>query len=181
MGGGDRARRRVRVRRRGLAPALGPRQGKVVTSSRSGRSAIALLAVLGLAVTASAAHGGRAGRQVRVEQRMAEQVRVEAGWFVMGVPPSDLPTLEEECLQVSNFPTQHSAPTMPGGPPLLPIDSDVCTDWGERLGRRSPRSVWLDGFAIDRTEVTQGAYRACVQADRCSPVPLKVSSSLTGM
>ena len=125
---------------------------------------VALPALLGLAVTAGLAHGGRQGRLVRLEHPQPARVRVEAGWFVMGIRSSDLPTLIEECGQVSNIPLASAA----GGP----FDTDLCAAWGQVLDHRGPRSVWLDGFSIDRTEVTQGAYRACVRAQRCSPVPL---------
>jgi formylglycine-generating enzyme required for sulfatase activity len=36
-------------------------------------------------------------------------------------------------------------------------------------GIAPPHPVTLCAFAIDRTEVTQGAYLACVEAGRCSP------------
>ncbi len=115
---------------------------------------------------------GRPGRIVRLDHPPPAQVRVDAGWFVMGVPTSDVAVLVEECAQVSNIPLQLPVATAPGRPPVPPIDSDLCSQWGETLYRRSPRSVWVGTFAIDRTEVTQGAYRACVHASQCSPVPL---------
>jgi formylglycine-generating enzyme required for sulfatase activity len=39
------------------------------------------------------------------------------------------------------------------------------------LDERPVRKVWLDGFAIDRTEVTAAAYRGCVRRKRCAPRP----------
>jgi formylglycine-generating enzyme required for sulfatase activity len=48
----------------------------------------------------------------------------------------------------------------------------LCSVWGEALNRRGPRTVWVDGFTMDRTEVSQAGYRACVQDGHCSPVPL---------
>ncbi len=122
---------------------------------------------------ASAAPARKAGRIEHVSQPPVEEVRVEAGWFVMGVRTSDLPTLVDECLRVNSQILQLPAPPgPPGSLPPQPIEQSVCERWGELLQRREPRNVWLDGFTIDRTEVSQGAYRGCVQAGACSPVPL---------
>jgi serine/threonine-protein kinase len=40
-----------------------------------------------------------------------------------------------------------------------------------------PHQVRLDGFRLDRTEVTNSAYRACVEAGRCSPPRLEGSAT----
>ena len=37
--------------------------------------------------------------------------------------------------------------------------------------------VYLDAFAIDKYEVTNGRYHACVQAGQCSPIPDQSSST----
>ena len=140
-----------------------------MTPARRLLPAIALLALMPGASTAQTRRGGRVER---IEHPLPDQVRVEGGRFLMGVPPSDLPVLVEECNQVSTLRLQLAAPTTPGAPSLPPIELDLCSRWSEILDRRAPRSVWIDGFSIDRTEVTQAAYRACVRADRCSPVPL---------
>ncbi len=144
---------------------------------------MALTALAGVGAAASVADGGRGepvapdgaaargrkgGRVVRLAHPQPAQVRVEAGWFVMGIPPSDVRVLTEECALVTNQDLQ-PAPALPGSAQPPPPE---CVVWGEILDKRGPRSVWVDGFSIDRTEVTQGAYRACVQANRCSPVPL---------
>jgi formylglycine-generating enzyme required for sulfatase activity len=40
-----------------------------------------------------------------------------------------------------------------------------------------PRRVYLSDFAIDRVEVSVGAYRACIRAGACAPTPLSVSDA----
>jgi formylglycine-generating enzyme required for sulfatase activity len=39
------------------------------------------------------------------------------------------------------------------------------------------RRVYVSSFAIDRVEVTVGAYRACVRAGACAPTPLTISDA----
>ncbi len=121
---------------------------------------------------AGSARAGGGGRIARHDHPAPARVVVEGGWFAMGVPPSDIPVLVDECAQVSNEQVYLTIPTAPGvlGPPA--IELELCSHWGELLGRRGPREVWVDGFTIDRTEVRQDAYRACVHAGACSAVPL---------
>jgi formylglycine-generating enzyme required for sulfatase activity len=130
------------------------------------------IALAGLAIAALAggrAYGGKGGAIVRVDKPASDRVRVEAGWFVMGIRPGDVAVLVDECQQATNL----RLPVPPPAPGLPSTDDEsVCIAWGRALELRAPRTVWLDGYLIDRTEVSQRAYRACVHAGTCSPVPL---------
>ncbi|HVV84336.1 MAG TPA: SUMF1/EgtB/PvdO family nonheme iron enzyme [Kofleriaceae bacterium] len=136
--------------------------------------------VPGLLILALAAPGGalawagasRPGRIVRLEKPAPDRIHVAAGTFTMGVPPSDVKPLEDECSQVTNVVLQVAPPASAAGVLIGNGEVSLCEVWGEALDRRALRPVWVDAFSIDRTEVTQAAYRACVQAAACSPVPL---------
>src|SRR5690242_14075811 len=94
------------------------------------------------------------GRAVVAERPLASMVRIPAGSFAMGL------TEEARRGAVSLCKDE------------LGTRADKVCD-GDLFDREWPgKNVWLSAFAIDRVEVTVGAYRACVQAGACSPQPL---------
>jgi len=118
----------------------------------------ALLAGPGPAQAGDDGHAG--GRIVRVE-RIRDEVLVPAGRFTMGVAPEDiegLEGLEQLCL---------------ASLPLIPRSwGNPCEEWGKELHALEPREVYLDAFWIDRTEVTAGAFRKCIEAGACPLDPV---------
>jgi formylglycine-generating enzyme required for sulfatase activity len=66
---------------------------------------------------------------------------------------------------------QARVPAAPGraGMVHVPAGEFVMGDDGGEEDERPARRVWLDGFFIDRTEVTQADYARCVAAHACQP------------
>lgn len=82
----------------------------------------------------------------------SDVVHVPAGEFVRGSDPEDLRRAVALCIEVFS---EH------GGE--LACREDAFVD------ETPKRPVWLGAYAIDRTEVTHGAYARCVRAGRCRP------------
>ncbi|MBK9030290.1 MAG: formylglycine-generating enzyme family protein [Myxococcales bacterium] len=118
----------------------------------------ALVAAVLAALLGGAHAGGRRGRLVRIEAPPPTRSWVAPGRFIMGTPPEDLETLQAECQRAQTLGS------------LFQVDP--CVAWINVLSTRSPREVWLDGFWIDRHEVTVAEYRACVHAAGCPLEPL---------
>ncbi|MCB9701180.1 MAG: SUMF1/EgtB/PvdO family nonheme iron enzyme [Myxococcales bacterium] len=81
-----------------------------------------------------------------------------------------------ECSAVTRTCVQARAGMMhvPAGPFLMGCREGVDTDatTGPCTAAELPlREVTLGGFWIDRTEVTKGAYRECIEAGACTPPP----------
>lgn len=141
--------------------------------ARAGRRALALAAIAGvcaaLAAGVSAGSPGRAaagataasveqerprpaGRVERIDHAAPDMVVVPAGRFRMGISPVEIESLLRAC-QVE-----------------FGAASAACEEDHNR--KLLERVVHLDGFAIDRFEVTAAAYRRCVDAGGCSAAAL---------
>lgn len=88
-------------------------------------------------------------------------------------PPPPLPR-SPEGVEIAPCPDR-SPPGMvcvPGGPFVRGTDQPHACSQGEnrreRTGYGPPATVWVSSFFVDATEVTHGAYQACVQAGRCT-------------
>ena len=114
------------------------------------------IVVLGLAVTPAAGQARRSGRLERVAAPPVTRSWVAGGAFAMGTQLEDIDVLEAECERASNLGEQ------------LPL----CREWQIGLQRRPLRMVTVDGFWIDRSEVTVAEYRGCVHAGACPLGPL---------
>jgi formylglycine-generating enzyme required for sulfatase activity len=91
--------------------------------------------------------------------RPPDRIVIPAGPFRMGSSPDQIRAAYELCTD------EYRA----GGASLVE-GSLRCT---ARFDAEAPqRTVLLPGFAIDRTEVTVGAYRACVRQGACEGMPL---------
>lgn len=112
-----------------------------------------------LAVAATPAVGQRRGQLVRVDAAPATRAWVGPGVFSMGTAPEDVAVLAGECARSENL--SHRT---------LPIV--VCAEWQIGLEARPLRQVNVDGFWIDRSEVTVAQYRRCVHAGACPLAPL---------
>lgn len=88
------------------------------------------------------------------QRRLDSMVAIAAGPFVMGTDHDGLAAAVELCKAEL------------GQPPERGCRPDSFA------GETPAAKVWLAAFAIDRVEVTQAAYRACVRAGACSPAPL---------
>ncbi|MEZ4400447.1 MAG: formylglycine-generating enzyme family protein [Kofleriaceae bacterium] len=121
--------------------------------------ALSVLALIGVAVPAAAQ---RAGQLASVPAPVLERSWVAGGWFVMGTTPDDLETLYGECRRTESM---TDTPRISGG-------ERPCDAWLQALSARAPRDVWVDGFWIDRREVTVARYRRCVHAGACAMAPL---------
>jgi formylglycine-generating enzyme required for sulfatase activity len=121
---------------------------------------LALLALVLAGVPARAGEDRRDGRIVRVD-RVRDEVLVPAGRFTMGVTPEDIDGMDGlESLCRAAMPLISARWGMP------------CEEWARELHAMAPREVYLDSFWIDRTEVTAGAYRACIEAGACPLDPV---------
>ena len=103
---------------------------------------------------------GRAGRLARIETTAPSRSWIAPGRFVMGTRPDDLELLQAEC-ELTRSDSLARA-----------LRDDPCLAWASVLAVRSPREVWLDGYWVDRREVTVREYRACVHAGGCALAPL---------
>ncbi len=120
---------------------------------------LASASLLGLsAVLLAGASGGRTGRVVRVERTLASIVDVPGGSFEMGLSDEDADAAYGVCSFL------HGDGAAVG----------LCEVYREMLRHMLAREIRVDGFRIDRTEVTVGAYRACVADRGCAIDPLIV-------
>lgn len=109
-----------------------------------------------LALTSTAAAGGRV---VRVDKPQPSKVYVPSGTFKMGLSDRDIDELGNEC--DAAIVTQSIYTTSNGG-------GTWCDVYRDDLAHMKLRDVYVDAFSIDRTEVTTGAYRACVAGGGCA-------------
>ncbi|MEA3354643.1 MAG: SUMF1/EgtB/PvdO family nonheme iron enzyme [Campylobacterota bacterium] len=53
-------------------------------------------------------------------------------------------------------------------------------DYSDQFGDKKPREVYVNGFYIDRTEVTNGAYRAYTEEKGCTAKPKYIDDPILG-
>ncbi len=116
------------------------------------------LVIAALVAANPVAAGRRGGQLARVEAPTPNRAWVPGGRFIMGTSPEDLETLGAECQQAQSLREF--------------FRDDPCMVWLNVLAMRAPREVQVDGFWIDRREVTVREYRACVHAGGCALAPL---------
>src|SRR5262245_43127478 len=116
---------------------------------------IAPLVLAALAAGAGLGDAAAGGRVVRVARERGREVFVPGGTFVMGVSPEDIDALEADCQ-------------------IALDDRARCESYRRMLGNMGARTVHVDGFSIDRTEVTLGDYRRCIAGGSCPLDPLIV-------
>ncbi|MCC7540100.1 MAG: SUMF1/EgtB/PvdO family nonheme iron enzyme [Deltaproteobacteria bacterium] len=98
----------------------------------------------------SVASGG--ARRAEAQVLRSRVVWLPAGRFVMGSDASGIELARRLCR----------------AEPYAEIDSALCET--DRFADEAPRhTVLVGGYGIDRTEVTNGAYRRCVRAGFCRP------------
>ncbi len=109
-----------------------------------------------------AASVGRLGDiQIRSADKMA-MVYVPAGTFKMGSNDQELEYAQQLC---EKFEDDNHAIAI----------ASCSASFDQRTDERLAHTVTLDGFWIDRTEVTNRQYRRCVDAKACTP-PVDTSS-----
>jgi formylglycine-generating enzyme required for sulfatase activity len=115
----------------------------------------ALLLALSLAAQGTTVPTGKSTSLVAVP---APRVIVSGGSFRMGATADDLQLARRIC-----------SDELRGGGALSLELSPRC---GARFDNESPQAeVYVPAFAIDRTEVTVGAYVACMRQGACRPAP----------
>jgi formylglycine-generating enzyme required for sulfatase activity len=125
------------------------------------RAAVASLALAGAAATAA----GEPGQVVRVPAPRRLEVFVPAGGFVMGVDDDAALAAVQQC--------ELAYPALTGTHPATGKPVGFCSvDYEADLVHMRQRNVTLDGYAIDRDEVSVSDYRACVAAGGCDLDPL---------
>jgi formylglycine-generating enzyme required for sulfatase activity len=105
---------------------------------------------------ASFGFDAQTGRVGHIDRPLEALLPVAAGLFTMGAPPEAQRAALRLCVE-------EVGPALPQA-----CHADLFVAEGPE------QKVYLGAFAIDRVEVTVGAYRACVQAGVCSPGPLLV-------
>jgi formylglycine-generating enzyme required for sulfatase activity len=99
------------------------------------------------------------GRTSLIVARPPERVTIPAGPFRMGASPAELKTAYALCTD------EYRAV----GAAIV----EASLRCAARFEAEAPqRTVFLPAYAIDRTEVTVGAYRACVRKGACAGAPL---------
>ncbi len=114
----------------------------------------------------SAEPPARHGRVVRIEHHLSEMVLVPAGTFKMGQSEDDAVDLARECALTHVGTTQWVCDGE---------EVRAAMEWtagNQLLDQVGARDVYLDGFEIDRYEVTADQYRACVAAGGCDVAAL---------
>src|SRR5258706_13298196 len=107
-----------------------------------------------------AAGAGAAGLLERIAAPRRVDVFVPSGRFLMGV--------DEDASLVAVQQCELAYPAVAGTHPMTGKPVGFCSvDYQGDLMHMRPRSVYLDGFAIDRDEVSVADYRACVAAGGC--------------
>jgi sulfatase modifying factor 1 len=113
-----------------------------------------LVAFVPLLLMQGAAVRVRPGEAVTLRASPTPRVTIPAGSFRMGATADDLLLARRLC-----------ADELRGGGALMLELSPRC---GSRFDGEGPQAeVFVPSFTIDRTEVTTGAYAACVQAGGC--------------
>src|SRR5262245_6049863 len=111
------------------------------------------LTLLALAIGA-AGFDAQTGRVGHFDRPLEALLPITADLFTISAPPEAQRAAQRLCVEEV-------------GPAL----SQACH--ADMFAAEGPeQKVYLAAFAIDRVEVTVGAYRACVQAGVCSPAPL---------
>ena len=87
-------------------------------------------------------------------------------WWGLGNGGSPRPHLVARASQVSPADGMGLI-FVPAGPFLMGVPAD---DPLADADESPPRTITLDGFWIDQTEVTNGMYERCVQAGVCDPI-----------
>ena len=119
------------------------------------------------AASAWAAVSLPAGRTTQLVVRPSERVTIPAGPFRMGASVEQIKVAYALCTE------EYRAV----GAPIVEASLRCST----RFEAEAPqRTVLLPAFAIDRTEVTVGAYRACVNAGACDDRPGGASARREG-
>ncbi len=103
------------------------------------------------------------GRAVRVEAPKKREVFIPAGTFEMGVDEDEATSALTQC-QLAYFPPNQ----VPKAQTLTGQFVDFCSEYYNELAAMAPRDVFLDGYAIDRDEVSVDDYRHCVAAGACT-------------
>jgi formylglycine-generating enzyme len=123
---------------------------------------VSLIVTAALIATAIAAEGRagqeRAGRIVRVEHARPDMAHVPGGTFRMGPSDEDILVLQAACTDELG--------DNPDFCELLIIQPDSL------LAQLDAREVHVDGFEIDRFEVTVADYRRCVTGGACEVTAL---------
>lgn len=119
--------------------------------------AVGWLAALAALATAGAT---RPGKVVRVERPRPAVVEVPGGTFLMGLEPEQVDTAVATCVLIFGHNRQE-------------VTGRFCERiYQGMLSAMLAREVYVRAFAIDRHEVTVGAYRACVLDGACALEPL---------
>jgi formylglycine-generating enzyme required for sulfatase activity len=96
----------------------------------------------------------QSGRTVVAERPLESMVAIPGGTFTMGATEEQRKAAAELCRNEFGS-----------------LKDKLCE--GDAFANEMPaRTIWLGRFAIDRVEVTVGAYRSCVHAGVCSPQPI---------
>jgi formylglycine-generating enzyme len=98
---------------------------------------------------------------LRVALSLSARVHIQAGWFTMGSDDDDIAAGLRSCLAA--FPSEGEC------------NPDMFED--ERPAHR----VHLSAFAIDRSEVSNAAFRRCVNAGACLPSASSESDARIGL
>ncbi len=112
------------------------------------------LALLALAAPSAA----NTGKVVRVEKPQRARVYIPSGTFAMGLTEEEMLAVATECESAIETAQNVS----------LTGNEGLCGIYREELAHMEAREVYVDAFALDRTEVTTGDYRRCVAAGGCS-------------
>lgn len=105
-----------------------------------------------------------AGRVVRVLAPKRVEVYVPPGRFWMGA--------DEDVARAANVQCTTNFPALVGSTGAGQVRVDFCSDYLDTLAAMAPREVFVDGFFIDRDEVSVADYRTCVAAGACDLDPL---------
>ncbi len=129
-----------------------------------------LVAVLGLLAPLVAGQLGGPGDPVRgLRLEPSPIVWLDAGAFVMGAGEADIAYAVELCMAERPLPIESLGPSSDG----------ACSE--RRFLAEAPRRwEWTGAYGIDREEVTNAAWRACVTVGRCPPSRIGDASPLAG-
>ena len=99
------------------------------------------------------------GRVVRIEKPRPTRVYIPSGTFSMGIAETEVEDLVAECeAAITTGPIFNTS----AGAGAL------CDLYRDEVAHMKLREVYVDAFAIDRSEVSTGEYRACVAGGGCT-------------
>jgi len=101
------------------------------------------------------------GKAMRIEKPPPREVAIPAGTFKMGLTEDKAISANDQCA-LAYFPKQAVV-----GQTAQGVLTDFCSEYMADLTRMTQRDVFLDGYAIDRDEVSVVDYRRCVDAGKC--------------